>query len=259
MVRCPYCGGEFTPPQQKGAGSWQQMPTWEHEYYRSAPAIPGVMGITAGPHVEAVKEAIFERPARKATRESDVQVPLQQAAVSGVVGFLAGGLAAVSGGLAFGAPWWFPVLAAPGTGLFMFVISWFELLDDSRDLLREVQRFVKDDALLPSPSPRLNSVRLEVQQDRPGRGPGGFWHDLPAGPDMFTVWAKAALAGQSIAVNAWTGSEGLFSRSEYESLLTFLTSAEVLRWSNPKSTSQGRELTKGGRAALRQYLESNHV
>jgi hypothetical protein len=215
--------------------------------------------------VEHLREAIFERPVnRTATREADVAVPLLQAAVSAGVGFVAGLLAGGVGAALFGAPWWVPVVAGPFAGLVMFGWTWYELLDDTRALLREREVYVTDD------HPRLDTwgpeepeepvesvVHLEVDQRREDGGPRGAWRDLPVNPDHFRTWARAALAGQSLAQTSWTGRSGLFSRSQYDSLLTFLSDAGIVEWVNPASTSQGRRLTRAGRAALEHYTETH--
>lgn len=88
----------------------------------------------------------FETPARSATKEADVVVPLMQALITGAfvgAGVAIAGVGAVMAGVNL--PWWAPFPAGLVTTLATAGIRWGGLLDDSRALLRKVESYVGHD------------------------------------------------------------------------------------------------------------------
>jgi hypothetical protein len=80
---------------------------------------------------------------------------------------------------------------------------------------------------------------------------------LPVDVERFNEWAAAVLGtdklpAQSLAIAHWTGSDGLFSRKEYEAVLDLLRRAEAV----VNQPGKGNMLTGGGRRALRQHLKA---
>lgn len=84
-----------------------------------------------------------------------------------------------------------------------------------------------------------------------------YFGELPVDVERFSQWAEAVLGtrvpAQTLAIANWTGSKGLFSRKEYDSLLALLrkSGAVVLRGGG------GHILTGGGRRALHQHLKAH--
>ena len=81
---------------------------------------------------------------------------------------------------------------------------------------------------------------------------------LPVEVERFSQWAAAVLGtdrlpGQSLAIAHWTGSDGLFSRKEYEEVLALLRKGEAVI----NQPGKGNVLTGGGRRALRQHLKAH--
>jgi hypothetical protein len=207
---------------------------------------------------ERWNEIRFEKPTRAPTREGDVIVPALQAVISGAL--TAAGVGFVTTLLAIWQhwPWYVVPVGAFAGGLTMAILQWTELLNDSRRLLREVETWIREDLDGDGHvgEPEDDGVHLEVGRERED-GKSAFFADLPISPVAFTTWARAAVNGMSLAQTSWTGSQGLFSRSEYDQLLAFLTRAGVVAWCNPDAKAQGRELTRSGRAALRAWLEGD--
>lgn len=199
------------------------------------------------------------QPARRATRESDVWVPLLQAAITGAFSALLLGI--ISGVVVHwqGWPWWYAGLTALGVWLLVTSSTWLRLLSDSRELLWKLEtwsnRDLDGDGKTGEPESRepTETVRLEVQQTGNGSN-SAFFHDLPTEPALFTTWAQAAINGQSLAVGHWTGNGRPFSRSDYEALLEFLHGAGVVTWQNKDAPAQGRRVTRPGKAALEVWL-----
>ena len=97
-------------------------------------------------------------------------------------------------------------------------------------------------------------LRLEVVN--PGDGRMQF-ADFPIEGEAFKSWARAVLGGRGLSVGVWTGSNGLFSRQEYDALTDYLIRAGLMRWINPAAHAQGRELTPAGAATLRRFVDSD--
>ena len=199
-------------------------------------------------------------PARAASLASDVAVPILQSAFSGAVASAAAGM---------GAAWFLgtdPAMAARiagAAGVAVLGLTWAALLADSRRLLWAIENLTGSDidgdgvTGEPEPEPEPARLRLDVKHDGGERAGSWDFLTLPATEADFLTWARAALAGQSIAQSGWTGKAGLFSRSDYDSMLGELERAGLVRWVDPQNKPQGREVSPAGRAALRRLVESH--
>ncbi|RMD63451.1 hypothetical protein D6833_05655 [Candidatus Parcubacteria bacterium] len=61
---------------------------------------------------------------------------------------------------------------------------------------------------------------------------------------------------KGLSHGAWTGGAGLFSRSEYDRLMAELERAGIVAWIDPENRTQGRKLTRPGRAALEHWRDT---
>lgn len=183
------------------------------------------------------------RPARPANIESDVLVPALQA------GLVAGGVAvlALYAALAYGLLSWHAACAVgvlAGGMWFAGALFW------GRQLLWIVESVsnldIDHDGAVgkpPAPAPTTLVVSLE-------KGRQQFLAEL-GGIEAARLheFARQVAAGRSLAVNSWTGSGGLFTRSEYDLLMGELERAGLVI-KGPGSS--GRVLTDSGREAMRQ-------
>jgi len=91
-------------------------------------------------------------------------------------------------------------------------------------------------------------IRVEVSRDE---GRAVDFIDLPVKPEKLPQLARGLLAGRSFNQTAWTGSAGIFSRSEFDALRDTMIQRGLLAWRNPESKAQGCDLTAAGRAVMR--------
>lgn len=202
------------------------------------------VAVDRGSVVPEWSEASYSEPARAASLASDVGVPALQALISGMVAAL---LVAV-GVMAWG--WSWAAVGASGVGV--LAITWALLLVDHRRLLWAVENLTSGDldgdGVVGNPEPAR--LVLEVKQETSERRGLDFLH-LDVDQAIFLTWARAALAGQSLAVAAWVGRGRPFTRGQYEGMLAELERSGIVRLSDARNPQNGRELTGAGRAALR--------
>ena len=99
-------------------------------------------------------------------------------------------------------------------------------------------------------------LRLEVVNGQEQRL---SFADLPIDSERFVAFARSVEA-RGLTTSAWTGSNALFSRSEFDALTAYLMRAGLARWINEDAHNQGRELTAAGRSTLRKFAsDSAHV
>lgn len=107
---------------------------------------------------------------------------------------------------------------------------------------------------LPPASPALPaSIRVELAQNN---GHQVDFIDLPVSPEKLPSLARGLLAGRSFNQTAWTGSGGIFSRSEFDALRDTMIQRGLMSWRNPEAKAQGCELTAAGRAVMRRLADS---
>ncbi len=232
QFRCPKCGALLDVSPVSGK-------PWEHAGFDVHTFQP--MSYGDGASAEAWREATRTTPHGKATKESDVAVPLQQAAITAAVVTLP--VAALTA--AAGWPVYMPVVV----GTISFMASWFWLLRDSRGLLRVTERIVNrdidgDGQIGDEPAPR--SVRLEVTEKREG-GTTMRFLDVPLDETQIRTFAKGILAGKSFSERTWAGDGKPFSQNDFAALRDKLIETGYARWKGGEKR-MGAELTAKGRA-----------
>lgn len=185
-------------------------------------------------------------PARPASLESDVFVPLAQAFATGVA-LAVPGIAAT---IALALPWWSPI-AISGAGM---AATWAGLLNSHRKLLWATEHHETEAAPVatepPKPQPAAATI---IEVNYPAEQPGTVHQsriDLPRGitAEAFRGWAKQVSSGIISPARAnWTGSGKPFSRQQYDDLLTVMEAAGIVR---DTGDGKGRQLTSGGKRAL---------
>jgi hypothetical protein len=98
----------------------------------------------------------------------------------------------------------------------------------------------------------LPPIRVELASNN---GHSVDFIDLPVKPEKLSALARGLLAGRSFNQTAWTGSAGIFSRSEFDALRDTMIERGLLAWRNPESKAQGCDLTAAGRAVMRRLAD----
>ncbi len=178
---------------------------------------------------------------RLVSAESDVVVPLLQAAISaalivmlGVVLLFVPAPIRVAGY----ALWFKWPLAAL---LALFLGGWLYLMRGARPTAPIGDK---------PPAPAPVRTQLEVRLRAPGRGPQDLFLEFDVEPDKLAMLFDGLLAGR-LAESAWPG-----HREEFKRIRTRLLEAGLLRWKNPTTPARGCELTPAGRAVLRTWLDT---
>ena len=83
----------------------------------------------------------------------------------------------------------------------------------------------------------------------------GEYASLSVDPRRLRIFAQGVLAGKGFALGVWTGSTGIFSRDEYDTLRSELIERGILRWKNENAHAQGVELTRAGESFFRYLVE----
>ena len=189
-------------------------------------------------------DVYHSEPARAASVASDVAVPALQSLISGAVA----GAVTLALCVAFG--WQMRIAGA--VALAVLALAWVWLLVDHRRLLWAVENLthadVNRDGAIGQPEP----ARLVLEVKHSGGERSGF-DFLHLGIDQadFLTWARAVLDGRSLAVGQWVGRGRLFTRGQYDALMSELERAGIVRAADARNPQSGRELSPAGRAALR--------
>jgi len=252
---CPHCGKPVTLTKSS-VSQWQ--PVWQPAgQFQMAVSTPWQQGSAAAPAIAAppmATDATRRAPARAATMESDVFVPLSQSFATGIALLVPG----IGLSLWLKLPWWTP-LAISGSGI---ALTWLYLLDAHRRLLWLVETIshydLDGDGQAGRPEPEPEEITLHIRhEDQNGRAPYQQRLPLPKGVSrkMLVDFAtRYRIAG--LSQDSWTGKGKPFSRPQYISFMTTLREAGIAEWVNPHNHSQGHYITRGGRAALA-YLAKN--
>ena len=245
---CPHCG---KPVQLTKSSTPQWSSDWQPaSQFQMAVSAPWLQDSAAAPAIAAppmATDATRRAPARAASMESDVFVPLAQSFATGAALLVFGiGLA-----IWLKLSWWTP-LAISGIGI---ALTWLYLLDAHRKLLWLVETISHHDldgdgqAGQPEPEPE---VTLHIRhEDQSGQAPFQQRLNLPKGVTEQTLVDFAAryqITG--LSQSAWTGKGNPFSRSTYTQFLNTLRQAGIVEWIDPGNHAQGQRVTRGGRAAL---------
>lgn len=191
------------------------------------------------------------QPARPASLESDVIVPLLQALATGFV------IGASSAPVAYFLEWsWTTPLMIGGATV---TITWLSLLGAHRKLLWLVETVSNIGDPEPPAPPTPAPISLEVKHREPAGKIGRFQYiDLPKNvtQEMFVEWSKSVLNGsRSIAQSSWTGNGKLFSKPVYSDFVAAMMDAGILALKG-QDKSQGYRITNGGKHALRSLISA---
>jgi len=173
--------------------------------------------------------------------ESGVLVPVLQACVTGLLA----GCAVLAGGVM-----WRWQYTFPGSSLVACVVvfaSWlFFRVEVGRRLdVASGVTLNQTPGETPAGQPEpIRGFQLEVDYNE---GRAGDYLSFGVEPERFTAWCQGVASGRGLAEDSWTGSAGLFSKSEYRQLREQLVERGFLRLRG-KHHSQGFQLTGKGKA-----------
>jgi len=251
--RCRVCGA----PR-----NWAELvrPPWERR--ADAEGWSRFSQFDAGTVGAAIKAgATYEkrRPTRPAKLESDVWVPVAQAAFSGVIGALLAGTGAGLLGQGWRSLLWSGIGGAVTLGA-----SWFIILGEHRRALEEVERIVgrdlNGDGMVgsPSPGPRDPITVESVERDDKRRLRRIRYVTLPVGVTDGDLERLARAVLVDGAAFSRRGLADVVSGEKYGGISKAMLGGGLLGFVNGKNEYNGLVLTFSGRAFLRQYLSSDN-
>lgn len=284
-VTCPHCGATLTVTVEAGGApgllpggdpliaeamrsvgiGGRRYATLRPDYVGSGRRLvgqPGAPGAVAGAGwwAEGYDEARFEQPARQPTVAGDVHVPALQALISGAIA--GAGALALFGGMALAWRWPWPAVVVPTIAATVGTVAalWFNLLEDSRRLLRRLEVYTTDRPDLERPAAAADRLDVMVAENRPDAPDDGrvytggrvTFHSLPVSRQRLVAVADEVDAGRRRwAARSLAGCAGL-SAHEAAALVDAMLEAGFLRYRNgQKNHPAGHELTGAGRALLR--------
>ncbi len=169
--------------------------------------------------------------------EFAVKATAAQAAITGVVATLLSS----AGALIWDWPWQTP----PVVGVSVTTLSWMLLVLDHRDLLHQTVAAARRRR-------RPEELRITVQTPQKGRIAGSDVERLFIKANITTEqikqFARAVTSGESLTVHNWVGAGSLFTRGQYDSLMSEL---ERMGYVLPGAGNKPRRPTAKGRALLR--------
>jgi hypothetical protein len=186
-------------------------------------------------------EAMRRSPSHAPTMQGDVAVPVAQSIITGLL--LGGPVGAV---LVYVTqlPWYAALCAVCA----VMACAWLVLLVDHRRLLWGIERITHTDIDGDREVGPPEELRVELSHTD---AVGNYHAQILSIPgieaDRLRQFAAAVTSGKGLAVNAWTGSGALFTRSEYDRLLAELQRAGLAAKGAGVS---GWALTRPGRAVL---------
>jgi len=238
---CPHCKQAIVLRIEKKSSSQLSRPSWNvsqsHVFENTIPW--ETSEIDQGP-IEATRTT----PARAATIESDVFVPLLQSLATGIA------IAVPTVGATLWLEWaWYTPIAVGGVTT---TVTWLQLLGAHRKLLWIVET-VSSLADHVQPEQARQTISLEVKHQELGRVGRMQFLDLPQGitQDQFLDWAVAVVNGiKTPARSNWVGSGKPFSRDVYDLFVKAMLEAGILR----NIPGKGKQLTVGGKHALKSAI-----
>lgn len=102
--------------------------------------------------------------------------------------------------------------------------------------------------------PQVFSTRLELVSDA---GRRIQYLDIPIESERLALFAQEVLKGASLTEASFTGSNKMFTRSEFTSLRDALLRRGLISWNSAGYPARGVHLTRAGRAAL-EHLSTLH-
>lgn len=244
-MKCPHCNNELVvhiARGQKISGQWHVSRS--HQFEQTTQPWQAPDGDYGG-NVEMSRT----QPARPASLESDVIVPLLQSLATGFV------IGASSAPVAYFLQWhWTTPLIIGGATV---TITWLSLLGAHRKLLWLIETVSKIGDEPAPPAPVTKPISLEVKHRDPAGKIGRFQYiDLPKNvtQEMFVEWSKSVLHGsKSVAQSSWCGNGKLFSKPVYSDFVAAMMDAGILALKG-QDKSQGYRITNGGKHALRSLI-----
>jgi len=247
---CPRCGARLMVTNQDAGG-----PSWIPQ--RSAGLTPladaaGQPPWLAGRLPRDVAraptfiEAQRTSPARPASTESDVVVPLLQSLITGVIiGLPAGTFVALVGHL----PWWSVPAIAAGV---IIPATWLHRLSAHTRALWTVEKiFNRDvDGDNYTGEPPRQSFEMEVKT---GRTIQRF--DMPGALEQFYTLARGVLRGKPFSEHEWTPLRRLYSVPTFRQIRSRLLELGYIEWVNPMLHFQGLHITARGRDFMESFVE----
>lgn len=192
---------------------------------------------------------------RPITMETDAWLPAMQGVLVGGAWALVVGLVTTAGVVWIGMPWWLVPFAVVGVFAVVFATQLTATIRERRELLwKREEREGRDLDGDEVGKPERQTLTVELVTRHQG-GQRIQVIDLGIEPEKAAALAKGLMAGQSFSESGWTGSGGMFSKSEFRTLRGELLERGLLEWRNAAAPAQGVVLTAPGRAVFRQLAQ----
>lgn len=224
MTNCLFCGRPFT------GGEWAEKKP--HTFNLGD-------GIAAGVTLER------RSPARSATFQADVAVPLAQSLVTGLfLGSAAWAVVDVATGLAF--------------GLGCAALCWLILTDQHRRLLWNIETWTGADLDGDGETGKPQTTRIEISEtDGKRRRLINLDTNIPLEKQI--KFAKGVQRGKPLSEREWTGTGRLFTDAEFEELRDALMARGYAKWRNPRHRKQGWILTGRGEKVMQRLAQEDRT
>ncbi len=164
---------------------------------------------------------------------------LQEACLAGIFFTTTGGFLAALGHL----PWF----AAPIVGVTGASLSLAVLVAHNRTLLHKMVSSQAKRA-----EKRRAEMRVQIDTPRGGHSADFLYLNSDVTEAQLAEFARAVLGGASLAVHKWTGQGALFTRGQYDDLMSELVKMNYVR---EAAGNVARSLTSKGRALMRGLAE----
>lgn len=236
-----------------------RQPDMAATYRTRRPLDRQALGAVAGALQEEEWQTVeYHEPARPASREADVLVPLLQAIVTGILGGLIALMLALAGVVARGWPWWAVPVCSGCASVMVATVQWVRLLKETRALLVKRERWERPQGLGERGQGRgekvpAETLRVEVKDETDG---GVRWtiDELPISREQLTVLARRVDIGlgkwsrRSLAEIRGVGEE------RARTVLAELERYGYLHYPNGRNHSGGAVPTAKGAALFRGLL-----
>lgn len=248
-MKCPHCHNSLVINIQKSVATFG--PAWRggrsHTFEQTTQPWQPSPSSDLGSNVEATRI----QPARAASVESDVIVPLCQSLTTGAAVLVP----AIGAAVWLEWSWYAPLVISGGT----VTMTWLLLLGAHRKLLwivETISQLGEEDA---PAEPKSAAIQLEVKHTEPSGRIGRMqFIDLPkkVTQKMLIEWSKSVTNDTgSIAQDAWCGKGKLFSKPVYIDFIAAMNDAGILALKGADK-SQGYRLTTGGRHSLKRMISA---